>query len=342
MITDKHPRLLVTKILPPRLTPGLIDRPRLLALINQVQMKRLTVIKAAAGFGKTCLAVAWAERLRQSGNPVAWLSLDDDDDEPTRFLFYVAHVLQNVCNGAGEPAIGLINEIFLVRPQTIVSTLINNLADVDDEVYLFLDDYQWATHRGIHESVSFLLANAPSNFHLVLTTRSEPPLRLARLRAQNQLLEIDVSALRFDFDEMVQFLEHERLGGLTSSELRTLHEKTEGWPAVMRILVSTTSLSGQKFRHYVPRLTGVPRPINSYLSEMLDSLPDEMAQFMLRTAVLDRLSAPLCQAVTGVKSSQDLLLSIATKRLLLVPLDQEGLWYRYHALLVPRVVHNAG
>src|SRR5271165_6712641 len=135
MITDKHPRLLVTKILPPRLTPGLIDRPRLLTLINQVQMKRLTVIKAAAGFGKTCLAVAWAERLQQSGNSVAWLSLDDDDDEPSRFLFNVAQVLQKVCAGVGEPALGLIHEIFLLRPQTIVSILINSLADVDEEVY---------------------------------------------------------------------------------------------------------------------------------------------------------------------------------------------------------------
>jgi LuxR family maltose regulon positive regulatory protein len=137
MIIDAPPRILATKILPPRSAPGLIDRPRLLDLINQVQTKRLTVIKAAAGFGKTCLAAAWAERLEQSANSVAWLSIDDDDDEPSRFLFNVAQVLQKVCAGAGEPALDLIHEIFLLRPQTIVSTMINNLADVDDEVYLF-------------------------------------------------------------------------------------------------------------------------------------------------------------------------------------------------------------
>jgi ATP/maltotriose-dependent transcriptional regulator MalT len=333
MITDAPPRVLATKILPPRSAPGLIDRPRLLDLINQVQIKRLTVIKAAAGFGKTCLAAAWAERLQQSGNSVAWLSLDDDDDEPSRFLFNIAQVLQKVCAGVGEPALGLIHEIFLLRPQTIVSTLINNLADVDDEVYLFLDDYQWATHRGVHDAMSFLLRHAPPNFHLVITTRSEPPLPLARLRAQNQLLEIDGPALRFDFDEMGRFLEQEKLGGLTPAELSTLQEKTEGWPAVMRIVVATSSLAGQKFGHYVPRLTGASRPINYYLSEMLESLPGDTVQFMLRTAILDRLSAPLCQAVTGERSSQDLLLFIANKQLLLTPLDHEGAWYRFHALL---------
>jgi LuxR family maltose regulon positive regulatory protein len=340
MITDASPRILATKILPPRSAPGMIDRPRLIDLISQVQIRRLTVIKAAAGFGKTCLAADWAERLRRSGNSVAWLSLDDDDDEPSRFLFSVAQVLQKVCASVGESALGLIHEIFLLRPQTIVSTLINNLADVDDEVYLFLDDYQWVTHRGIHDAMSFLLRNAPPNLHVVITTRSEPPLPLARLRAQNQLLEIDGSALRFDFDEMRQFLEQEKLGGLTPAELSTLQEKTEGWPAVMRIIVATSSLSGQKFGHYVPRLTGVSRPINSYLSEMLGSLPEDTVQFMLRTAVLDRLSAPLCQAVTGERSSQDLLRFIADKQLLLTPLDQEGVWYRFHALLSGYLRHR--
>jgi LuxR family transcriptional regulator, maltose regulon positive regulatory protein len=324
------PFLLTTKTLPPRRMAGLIDRPRLLGLTDQIQMKALTVIKAAAGFGKTCLASALAERLRLGGGVVAWLSLDSSDDEPARFLFNVAHVLRRACDGMGEPAIHLIREISLVPPQTIVATLINDLADSDDEIYLFLDDYHFVTHRAIHDGISFLLRNAPSNFHLVLITRAEPPFPLARLRVQNQLLEIDGSALRFDLEEMRHFFEQEQLRPLPPADLNELRAKTEGWPAVMRIVAST---SGRDLPGYIRGLTGGSRPIGAYLTEMLDGLPEQMSVFMLRTAILDRLCAPLCQAVTGEKASQDLLRSIETRQLLLMPLDQEGVWYRFHPLL---------
>jgi len=309
---------------------GLIDRPRLQELIGQVQTKLLTVIKAAAGFGKTCLAASWAEHLQQSGNAVAWLTIDSGDDEPARFLYNVAHVLRHARDGMGEPAIDLIREISLVPPRTIVSTLINDLADFDEEAYLFLDDYQFVTHREIHDAVSFLLRNASSNFHLIIATRTEPPLPLARLRVQNQLLEVDASALRFDLDETRQFLAQEKLGALQPSELTGLLAKTEGWPAVMRIVASTC---GQDLVRYVCGLTGEARPIGAYLTEMLDGLPDETYRFMLRTSILDRLSAALCQAVTGSRSSQDLLESIEARQLLLLPLDRDGVWYRYHPLL---------
>jgi LuxR family maltose regulon positive regulatory protein len=334
MLTGKQPQLLATKILPPRSAAGLIDRPRLLGLTAQLEEKQLVVIKAAAGFGKTSLALAWADELRQSGNSVAWFALDPDDNEPTRFLFYVAHALRRACDGLGEAAICQISEFFFLVPvNTIVATLINELADSEDEIYLFLDDYHWITHPEIHDALSFLLQHAPTQFHLVLTARTEPPLPLARLRAQNRLLEIDLAALRFDLDETRRFLEHENLGVLDPSELRMLCAKTEGWPAVLRIIASTSSQPGQDFGRYVHGLSGALRPIGAYLDEMLDGLPDDMVQFMMRTTVLDRLCAPLCDAVTGVASSRNLLESIEVRQLLLVPLDQEGQWYRYHPLL---------
>lgn len=333
MIADKQPQLLATKIVPPASAGGLIDRPRLLSLITQARTKQLTVIKGGPGFGKTALTVAWANRLQKSGSAVAWLALDKEDDEPTRFLFYVCHSLRRACQGVGEAAIGLILEASLVQPHTIVSMLINDLADVDDGVYLFLDDFHWVTNPAIHDAVSFLLRHAPSDFHLVLMTRTEPPLSLAGLRANNQLLEIDAPALRFDLDETADFLEHENLGPLDLSDLKALHTKTEGWPAVLRILAETSRPSGQNFAQYVRSLSAAVRPIGAYLAEMLDGLPHELVQFMMRTAVLDRLSAPLCQAMTGVSSSQDLLESMAARQLLLTPLDQEGRWFRYHHLL---------
>ena len=167
----------------------------------------------------------------------------------------------------------------------------------------------------------------------MLVTRTEPPLPLAGLRAQNQLLEIDSAASRFDLEETRQFVEHEGLGPLDPAELRLLHEKTEGWPAALRIVATTSSQSGQTFGQYVRQLVGTLRPISTYLAEMLDGLPRDMARFMLRIAVLDRFSAPLCQAVTQETSSSEFLEAVANRQLLLVPLDHEGRWYRYHTLL---------
>lgn len=333
VIVEKLPPILATKLMPPRRAPGLIRRERLLALIDQVQAKGLTVIRAAAGFGKTSLAGAWAGELQRAGHCVAWLSLDADDDEPTRFLFHVAHVLRRACSGLGAPAIGLLQEIFLARPKTIVVTLINDLTEIDDEVYLVLDDYHVVTHRGIHDGMAFLLRNAPSNFHLVVATRTEPPLPLGRMRAQNQVLEVDGSALRFDLAETRDFLEQGGLGRIDPSDLKTFHTKTEGWPAVMRIAVSTSCQSGTDLSHYVRGLTGTLRPIGAFMSEMLDGLPDEMLHFMLRSSILDRLTAPLCLAVTGTRQSQQMLDSIVDRQLLLVPLDHEGEWFQFHPLL---------
>lgn len=190
--------------------------------------------------------------------------------------------------------------------------MINELADAEDEVFLFLDDYHCIGNPEIHGATAFLLRHAPSQFHLVLTSRVAVPLPLARLRAQNQLLEVDASSLRFDVEETQQLLDQEHLDTLDPDEVATLNAKTEGWPAVLRIVTATSSQSGEDFGQYVHRLSGELRPIGDYLAEMLAGLPFEMVQFMLRTAILDRLSAPLCQAVTGVKSSQDLLESIST------------------------------
>jgi len=332
MQAGKHPQAIATKVLPPRCV-GLIERPRLLELVTQGEMKPLSVIKAPAGFGKTSLAAAWADRLLRNANAVAWFSIDANDDELTQFLFYVSHALSRAHEGLGRLAINLIQETSLIRPHAIISTLINDLAELDEEVCLFLEDYHWIRDPAIHESVAFLLRHAPSHFHLVLITRTEPPLPLAGLRAQNQLLEIDSWALRFDQEETRRFLEHEGLGLLDPAELRLLHEKTEGWPAALRIAASTSSQSGQNFGEYVRQLSGTLRPIGAYLAEMVDGLPQDLALFMLRTAVLDRFSASLCQALTQDTASRRFLESIASRQLLLVPLDHNGRWYRYRALM---------
>jgi LuxR family transcriptional regulator, maltose regulon positive regulatory protein len=322
---------LATKIVAPR-CPGLIDRPRLLAMASQLAVKRLTVIKAPAGFGKTSLAVSWSEWFGQRGSSVAWLTIDSDDDEPSRFLFYVTQAIRRAAPEVGADALDLIRETFLINPQAILSTLINDLTDVDEEVWLFLEDYHWVTDPGIHDAMAFFLKHAPSQAHVVLTTRTEPTLPLVSLRANNQLLEIDASALRFDLQETREFLEHERPGSLAPADVKLLQIRTEGWPAQLRIVVSSSS-SGEDFGQYVRNLSATQRPIDAYLAEMLDGLPPDLVAFMLRTAILDRLSAPLCEVVAGASLARTLLASIEKRQLLLTALDQEREWYRYHPLL---------
>src|ERR1700692_3657300 len=160
MATEKLPLLLATKVLPPRLPAGLIDRPRLLDLVGLAQTRRLIVIKAPAGFGKTSLALTWLARWRASGARIAWLSLDADDDEPARFLYHLAQALRHACSSVGASALGLMVETSLVPAQAVVSTLINELAEIEDDVYLFLDDYHLINLPAIHDAMSFLLTHA--------------------------------------------------------------------------------------------------------------------------------------------------------------------------------------
>jgi LuxR family transcriptional regulator, maltose regulon positive regulatory protein len=323
---------LATKIVPARFR-GLVARPRLLAVLSELPAKRLGVIKAPAGFGKSSLAAAWAEKLEQSGNYVGWLTIDSDDDEATRFLFYVSQALHHACPDVGAGAIGLILENNLIDPTAILSSLINDLTEMDDDVYLFLEDYHWLSASRIHQTVAYFLKHAPSHCRVVLTTRTEPPLPLATLRAQNQLIEIDSVALRFDMQETQAFLDSTKPGALELADVQLLQRKTEGWPAALRIISSMGSQSGSGLKEYVHNLSGSQRPVAAYLAEMLDGLPVELVNFMLRTAILDRLSGPLCEAVTGSSSSRTILASLAQRQMLLTPLDNDGVWFRYHTLL---------
>jgi LuxR family maltose regulon positive regulatory protein len=165
---------LATKIMPAR-PRGLVARPRLLAMLSGLPAKRLGVIKAPAGFGKTSLAAAWAEQLEQEGCAVAWLTIDSDDDEATRFLFYLSQAVHHACPDVGTGAIELILENNLIDPPAVLSSLINDLTEVEEDVYFFFEDYHWLSASRIHQTVAYFLKHAPSHCHVVLTTRTEPP-----------------------------------------------------------------------------------------------------------------------------------------------------------------------
>ncbi|WP_245644000.1 LuxR C-terminal-related transcriptional regulator [Paraburkholderia oxyphila] len=337
MPVTRPPLLLATKVVPPRLPAGLIERPRFNAYHARLETQRLAIIRAPAGFGKTSLALTWLDALRMHGARVAWLSLDADDDEPARYFHHLAHALQRACGMVGASAIGLTAEATFVPANSLAAALINELAEVDDELYLFIDDYHLIGDPAIHEAMSRFVLNVPSNVHVVICTRVAPPLPLAKLRAGNELCEIDASALRFNFDETRRFVEHAFPGKLRSGELKSLHATTEGWAAALRL--SASALAREEHPHgwmtgspgSVP--TGASKPVSDYLEDILVHLPPAMHAFMLRTAILERLSAPLCEALTGVARSQDMLESIVARQLLLEPLDQEGRWFRYHRLM---------
>jgi LuxR family maltose regulon positive regulatory protein len=324
---------LATKVFPPRLPAGLIDRPRLVALAGKAEYKRLTVIKAPAGFGKTSLALTWLHQLNASGAFVAWLSLDTEDDEPARFFHHLAQALRNACASVGASALSLTTEASLMPAHSVVSTLINELVDVDDEVYLFIDDYHLITLPAIHDATSYFIANVPSNVHVVVCTRTDPPLPLANLRARNELLEIDASTLRFNFDETRSFVDHECPGGLRAAGVKSLFANTEGWAAALRISASVLSRDEGKPDWDVSVPTGASRPFAAYLEDMLERLPNDMVEFMSRTSILERLTASLCEAVTGIAAQQGMLDTISARQLLLEPLDIEGRWFRYHHLM---------
>ena len=329
----RPPVFLATKVFPPRLPAGLIDRPRLVALAGKAEYKRLTVIKAPAGFGKTSLALTWLNGLNASGAYVAWLSLDTEDDEPARFFHHLARALRNACASVGASALSLTTEASLVPAHSVVSTLINELVDVDDEVYLFVDDYHLISLPAIHDAMSYFIANAPTSVHVVVCTRTDPPLPLANLRARNELLEIDASALRFNFDETRSFVEHECPGGLRAASIKSLFANTEGWAAALRISASVLSRDECKPDWDVSAPSGASRPFAAYLEDILKRLPAGMVEFMLRTSILDRLTASLCAAVTGIGAGQGMLETISARQLLLEPLDIEGRSFRYHHLM---------
>jgi LuxR family transcriptional regulator, maltose regulon positive regulatory protein len=325
--------LLATRFVPPRLPAGLIDRPRLASLAAQTEKKRLTVIKAPAGFGKTSLALTWLNLLATRDARVAWLSLGAEDDEPARYFNHLAHALRQACENVGASVIGLTAEASFVPPNALASALINELVDVDDEVYLFIDDYHLIGDALIHEAMSLFIANLPSQVHVVLCTRTDPSLPTAKLRARNELLEIDASTLRFNFDETRQFVEHECPGKLRSTELKSLYATTDGWAAALRISASALARDDRPpgWKASVPG--GASRPLADYLEDILQSLPAGMLDFMLRTALLDRLTAPLCEALTGLDASQAMLDAVVARQLLLEPMDLDGRWFRYHPLM---------
>jgi LuxR family maltose regulon positive regulatory protein len=330
--TAEQDVLLATKLHTPRTRPGFVTRPRLADRLTPAHGRELVLVCAPAGFGKTALLADWARRSRRS---VAWLSLDADDNDPARFWRHVAAALDRVRPGIAQQVAALLGEGGGLQPtsfQAVVTTLVNELAGVTDEVVLVLDDYHLLQAPPVHQSLEFLLAHLPACLQLVLASRADPPLPLARLRARGQLAELRERDLRFTPEEAAELLRTAVGPELPEAAIAVLADRTEGWVAGLQL--AALSLRGHRdIDAFVEGFSGSHRFVLDYLTqEVLDRQPQPLRAFLLETSVLERLHGPLCDAVTGRDDSQRLLEQAERANLFLVPLDEVRGWWRYHHL----------
>ncbi len=300
-------------------------------------VRRLTLVSAPAGFGKTTLVSEW---LHRSKHAAAWLALDETDNDPVRFLAYVIAALRQI-----QPDFARATEAILQLPQpppaeAMLGSLVNELSAVPRSFILALDDYHLIHTPAIHQQLAFLLDHQPANMHVVVLTREDPLLPIARLRARGQLLELRQDDLRFTADETADFLQRGIGRSLGSEQIAALEHRTEGWIAGLQLAV--ISMQGHSdISDFIQAFTGSSRFILDYLlEEVFDGQPPEAQDFLLKTSILDRLSGPLCNAITNRTDSQEWLERLEQANLFIVPLDSSRGWYRYHHLFADLLGHR--
>ena len=323
--------LLATKLHMPAPRPGLVPRPRLGSQLDAGLGRGLVLVCAPAGYGKTVLLADWA---RCGQRPVAWLSLDAGDNDPARFWRHTVAALDRVCPGIGERVGPLLGPPAPLSFEGPVTALVNDLAagPGDGEVLLVLDDYHLIDSQPVHASVGFLLEHRPPGLRLVVASRSDPPLALARLRARGELAEVRAADLRFTAGEAAAMLRDAASADLPDAAVTALAARTEGWAAGLQL--AGLSLRGQEdVAGFVAAFTGSNRYVLDFLAEeVLERQPGQVRAFLLETSVLERLSGELCDALTGRDGSQELLERVERAGLFLVPLDEVRGWWRYHHL----------
>jgi LuxR family transcriptional regulator, maltose regulon positive regulatory protein len=337
-LDPSHEPLLKTKLFIPQLRSGLVSRPRLLAKLAEGADKVLTLICAPAGYGKTTLLVEWISEYQEDHDSISsdfcWLSLDEEDNDPNRFLSYLITAFKCGNVKLSDETTSLFSSFPPPPPRSILTFLINDLAATTDPVILILDDYQFISNPIIHNEISFLLERMPESGHVVIATRSDPPISLVKLRARNQLIEIRADQLCFSSGEVVTFLHKTMQLPLSLEEISTLETRTEGWPAGLQM--AALSMQGRSDTdQFINAFSGNHRYILDYLAEEVFNRQQEtVQQFLLNTSILSRLSGELCDALTESQShvSQSILEYLDRANLFVVSLDDKRGWFRYHQL----------
>jgi LuxR family maltose regulon positive regulatory protein len=336
IVLQQREPLLRTKFFIPTVRLRQVARPAIIERINDCLNKALILVSAPAGFGKTTLLAEWAA---QTDSPIAWLSLDSGDNDPHRFVSYLISALSGALPNLKTSTSLLLQSPQPIPLQTILASLINDLIEQSHPLTVVLDDYQFIENQAVNEVVTYLLDNHPPQMHLVIATRSDPALPLARLRGRDQLVEIRTEDLRFTPQETSEFLNQVMRLDLTLEDIAALESRTEGWIVGLQMaaiaMQSRLSLRGrQDVSDFIQSFSGSHHYILEYLGEeVLNRQSDDIQTFLLHTSILERLCGPLCDAVIGEPAiSQEVLERVDKANLFLVPLDDEHRWYRYHHL----------
>jgi LuxR family maltose regulon positive regulatory protein len=345
--------LLQTKLYIPQLRPNSVARPRLIERLDQGLERnyKLTLICAPAGFGKTTLITDWIQKSEKTGgwmedeklspsslslhpSKVAWLSLDKNDNDPIRFLTYFNEALIRVNLGLGQEIQAILSSSQPAVVEPFIKAIINNItaADASTSLVLVLEDYHFIDSPAIHDGLDFLLDNLPTQMRLLITSRSDPPLMLSRLRARNQMIEIRARDLRFTSQEVVAFLSETMGLKLTAEMVTTFEQRTEGWIAGLQLAAISLQQHDDPIA-FVTAFAGDDRYVADYLmEEVFQHQQTSVQTFLLGTSILDSLSAPLCDAVLEESNSRKTLNELEASNLFIVPLDNQRRWYRYHHL----------
>lgn len=335
--------LLGTKLFIPSSRPELVPRLRLVEQLNKGLHRKLTLISAPAGFGKTTLVTEWLDNLRlvsskenQNSNSIAWLSLDEGDNDLARFLsYFIAALNQGEGKDAviGKGALSMLQSPQVPPAETILTSIINDIISIPNRIVLVLDDYHLIETQPIHDALTFFLEHLPTQMHLVIVTRQDPNLPLGRLRARDQLTELRAADLRFTLSEAAVFFNQGMELDLSKDDISALEIRTEGW--ITGLQLAAISMQGQDTGNFIKSFTGSHRFVLDYLvEEVITQEPDYVQEFLLRTSILDRFCASLCEAlfVDAEISGQETLAYLEQTNLFIDPLDNERRWYRYHHL----------
>src|SRR5215210_2682879 len=326
--------LLMTKLAVPSTRVSLVPRPRLSERLEEGLGPQLILVSAPAGFGKSTLLGTWASELSGSGRPVAWFSLDSADNDPARFWRYFVTATDLLKPGSGKTAQALLSSPQGPPIEAILTTLLNELIDLSTDAVLVIDDYHLIESQTIHEALTFLIDHLPPRMHLVITTRMDPPLALPRLRARGEMTELRAADLRFTPEEAATFLNRVMGLELSAEDTAELEGRTEGWIAGLQMaalaMQDHADVSG-----FIAAFAGSNRYVLDYLAEeVLARQPEGLQTFLLETSILNRMRAPLCNAVTGRADGQTALERLEHANLFVIPLDDKRDWYRYHHLFV--------
>ncbi len=321
--------ILATKLYIPPPRPKVVLRPRLIERMNEGMHHKLILISAPAGFGKTTLVSEW---IAGCGQPIAWLSLDNGDNDQVRFLSYLVAALQTIKAGIGEGLLAVLQSHQPPQAEAILTTLLNEISVIPHQFILILDDYHLIDSQPVDHALAFLVEHQPPQIHLVIATREDPDLPLAGLRARGQLTELRATDLRFTPAEAAEFLNQVMGLNLSSDDIAALEARTEGWIAGLQL--AALSMQGRgDIASFIQAFTGSHRFVLDYLvEEVLQRQPEHIRNFLLQTAIPNRLCGPLCNAVTEREDGKEMLDILEHSNLFLIPLDDQRQWYRYHHL----------